>query len=322
MPVRRLEINPPLPVIGPTSYQVDPESVKKMLSESAPNQVVKITQEQYNSAIDNYLSTAMKNDDFAFSVSDECSSHDASDWETYFKKTALTSPSIQQDLATTAPDSVDGNVYYQCFNSARITSVTNNGTDYLNNLIVKASFYKSELQSNFQGNDQAARVNDLDSYVNKLVDDFSKETADKIYKKLKADNANTSLTVDQLQANIKDIFQENSATMQKIISDKSDKWQTVLTTGGDYLNYFRTQLENATNNSDSEASSTDKMTYSDLQDLITEATSADKNAPVAKKQSYTPPIYCRDKLDTTSIILNAYAPNYSNDKPVMIYITA
>ncbi|MDU2063248.1 MAG: hypothetical protein E6713_00310 [Sporomusaceae bacterium] len=311
-----------------TSIQLDPEAVKEMMAKTAENPLpsVVISQDQYNSIAQKCVSSEMQNDDFAFSVSDWTSPQDAQNWQDYFKKTALTSQSIRQDLAATNPDSIDGNVYYQDFNGPRITSVTDNGTDYLNNLIVKTSFYKSELQSNFQGDDLQARVNSLDDYVNNLVGNFAQKTADKIYNKLQTTNPTSSLTNDKIKTDILNIFQDNSRQMQEIISKNPDKWQTVLNTGGDYLNYFRSKLETATTTTPTtntaESNTGDALNYSGLKNLI--QTTAGIAAPqeVSSINLTTNNLDGIISKDIDSIIRKTYLSNYSENQPYILYITA
>lgn len=319
-------VGSPIPPEIQQSIQIDPEAVKDMMAKAAANppQVVEVTQDQYNSIAQSCISSRMQNDDFAFSVSDCTSPQDAQIWQDYFKKTALTSPSIQQDLAATNPDKIDGNVYYQDFNGTRINSVTDNGTVYLNNLIVKASFYKSELQSNFQGDDLQARVDNLDNYINKLAENFAQKTASKISKKLQSTDPTNSLTDDKIKTDILNIFKENSQQMQKLISANPDKWQTVLQTGGDYLNYFRNKLEIATTTTTNtaESSTGDELNYVGLQNLIQTTTGAvapQENNPINLTSNNLCGVISND-ID--SIIRKTYLSNYSDNQPYILCITA
>ncbi|SHI92187.1 hypothetical protein [Propionispora hippei] len=312
------------------SIQLDPEALKEMTARAAANPPpsIVISQDQYNSIAQNCISSEMQNDDFAFSISDCTSPQDAQNWQDYFKQTALTSQSIQQDLAATNPDTIDGNVYYQDFNGTRITSATDNGTDYLNNLIVKSSFYKSELQSNFQGDDLQARVNSLDNYVNNLVENFAQKTADKISNKLQSTDPTSSLTDDKIKTDILNIFQDNSQQMQEIISANPDKWQTILQTGGDYLNYFRNKLETATttttttNTNTAESNTGDELNYSGLKNLI--QTTAGIVAPQEVNQINLTSnnLFGVISNDIDSIIRKTYLSNSSDNQPYIICITA
>lgn len=319
-------IGSPIPPEFAQSIQLDPEAVKDMMAKATANppQVVEVTQDQYNSIAQSCISSEMQNDDFAFSVSDCTSPQDAQNWQDNFKQTALTSQSIQQDLAATNPDAIDGNVYYQDFNGTRINSVTDNGTAYLNNLIVKTSFYKSELQSNFQGDDLQARVNSLDNYVNNLVENFAQKTASKISNKLQSTDPTSSLTDDKIKTDILNIFQENSQQMQELISANPDKWQTVLQTGGDYLNYFRNKLETATTTTTTTAESNtgDELNYSGLQNLIqtTEGiVDPQENNPINLTSNN---LFGAISNDIDSIIRKTYLSNYSDKQPYIICITA
>lgn len=154
--------------------------------------------------------------------------------------------------------------------------------NFINNLVLKESFYRDKIKDTYHGAELDAKLRELDGIVNEVADKLSQEFAQYIgnFFNGKLTNATfsddipeaypnlTSFDVAKFKENVLQMISGQRQAFEAIKQNSPEKWQQVVQSGGSDISAFQQQLEAISSMTSSNSSVLESMNYNDMKATV------------------------------------------------------
>jgi hypothetical protein len=200
------------------------------------------------------------------------------------KATMLSAHSITEDLYSSASSSGLSIISEEMHIINPVTDDTSEykftDSQFINNFVVKESFYQDQIKSNFSGEELTTKLDELKTISDKVINDLAEKFACDIGSffngtlswlndgKPSAANgasAQPEFQVSTFKSHILDIVEQSRKALADIKKQEPDKWADMLRSGGSVSSHFSQELDASVRKLDSGNSSRiEWMGYSDI----------------------------------------------------------